>query len=90
MVARMTLEDGLRELGLTVADSQANFVWCGLPVADGGDAAAEEQRVLTGLAERGYQVRAGGALGRAGWLRVSFGTPAQNDGFLAAMRELVA
>jgi hypothetical protein len=42
-----------------------------------------------GQAERGVIVRAGGALGKAGALRVTYGTPEHNRRFLAALRELV-
>jgi histidinol-phosphate aminotransferase len=34
-------------------------------------------------------VRAGGALGRPGALRVTYGTPAQNHRFLDALRDLL-
>ena len=34
-------------------------------------------------------VRAGGALGKPGALRVTYGTPQNNRRFLAALRELV-
>ena len=34
-------------------------------------------------------MRAGGALGRAGALRVTFGTPPENERFLAALGELL-
>jgi histidinol-phosphate aminotransferase len=44
---------------------------------------------VRGLAERGVLVRAGTALGKAGALRVSFGTPAENARFLAALGELL-
>ena len=40
---------------------------------------------MRGLAERGVIVRAGGALGRAGALRVTYGTPPQNVRFLDAL-----
>jgi histidinol-phosphate aminotransferase len=46
--------------------------------------------VVRGLAERNVLVRAGGALGRPGALRVSVGTPDENERFLAALGELVA
>jgi len=90
VVARFTLEDGLRELGIEPAASQANFVWFALPTSADEDAEQAETRVLAGLSERGFQVRAGGALGEAGALRVSFGTPEQNAGFLTALGELLA
>ena len=89
VMARIELEDGLRELGITPADSQANFAWFDLPVPEGEDAAAFEARVVTSLADRGVLVRAGTALGKAGALRVTYGTPAQNARFLNALSDLV-
>ena len=68
LAERIGLEDGLRELGLDPAESQANFVWFDL-----GDG-REEAEVMQGLAQRGVLVRAGGALGREGALRVTVGT----------------
>src|SRR3954451_22270920 len=72
IVARVEIEAGLNALGIEPAQSQANFCWFDLP--DGADEAA----VVRGLAERGVLVRAGAALGRAGALRVTYGTPKQN------------
>ncbi len=83
VAARLALADGLRDLGLEPAESQANFVW----VALGED--RDEAAVVQGLAERGVLVRAGRALGREGSLRVSCGRPHENDRFLTAMRELL-
>ena len=62
LAERMGLEDGLRELGIEPAASQANFVWFDL-----GEERVEAD-VMRGLAERGILVRAGdvaGARGRA-------------------------
>jgi histidinol-phosphate aminotransferase len=87
VAARLEVEDGLRALGLWVAQSDANFVW--VMVADGDDAGVTEGEVVRGLAQRGVLVRAGTALGRAGAMRVTVGTEAENRRFLAAMRELV-
>jgi histidinol-phosphate aminotransferase len=87
IVARVEIADGLESLGLTAAESQANFCWFGLPGHDGDDAAQIEKRIVDALAQRGVLVRAGSALGRDGWLRVTYGTPAQNERFL---RELEA
>jgi histidinol-phosphate aminotransferase len=84
IVARLEMEDGLSEMGITAAESQANFCWFDLPGGEESEAA-----VVKGLADRGVIVRAGGALGRAGALRVTYGTPAQNARFLAALRELL-
>jgi histidinol-phosphate aminotransferase len=83
VAGRLQLEEGLRDLGLRVADSQANFVWTHLPED------ADEAEVVRGLAERGVLVRAGAALGREGALRVTCGTPDENDRFLAALAEIV-
>src|SRR6476659_5555272 len=68
VAGRLQLEEGLRGLGLPVAESQANFVWTHLPED------AEEDAVVRGLAERGVLVRAGAALGRENALRVTCGT----------------
>ena len=89
IVARLELEDGLGELGITPAASQANFAWFDLPTPDGEDAAAFEAQVVKGLSDRGILVRAGSALGRAGALRVTYGTPQQNQRFLAGLRALL-
>jgi histidinol-phosphate aminotransferase len=83
VAGRLQLEEGLRDLGLRVADSQANFVWTHLPED------ADEAEVVRGLAERGVLVRAGAALGREGALRVTCGTPEENERFMAALAEIV-
>jgi histidinol-phosphate aminotransferase len=83
LAARMELEEGLRRLGLWVAESEANFVWTLLPddVDDG--------EVVRDLLERGVLVRGGSALGRAGALRVTVGTEQENSRFVRALSELV-
>ena len=83
IVARVEIEVGLNELGIEPARSQANFCWFDLPED------ADEAEVVRGLAERGVLVRAGAALGRAGALRVTYGTPGQNVRFLDALREVL-
>jgi histidinol-phosphate aminotransferase len=83
IVARVTVQDGLERLGLRVAESQANFCWLHLPDE------VEEAAVVVGLRDRGVLVRAGAALGKEGALRVTFGTPHENDRFLAAMAEVL-
>jgi histidinol-phosphate aminotransferase len=83
VAARSELMDGLRGIGLWVAESDANFVWTHLPEESG------EADVVSGLAARGVLVRAGGALGRQRSLRVTVGTDAENAKFLAAIAELV-
>jgi histidinol-phosphate aminotransferase len=83
IVARVELEAGLNELGIEPAESQTNFCWFDLP--EGGD----ETAVVRGLAERGVLVRAGAALGRAGALRVTYGTPPENARFLDALAQVL-
>jgi len=84
LAARISLEGQLRNLGLWVAESDANFVWLHLP--DG----VEEADVVKGLAEGGVLVRAGASLGRPGALRITVGSEAENDRFVAALSDLLA
>jgi histidinol-phosphate aminotransferase len=83
LAERLGLEEGLRELGIEPADSQANFVWFDL----GED--VDEPEVVRGLAQRGVLVRAGAALGREGALRVTVGTAAENQRFVEALGALL-
>jgi len=82
LVERVRVEAGLRELGLATAETQTNFSWIDL-----GE--AEEKAVVAGLAEHSIAVRPGTPLGDSGHIRVSYGTPEQNDRFLARIGELV-
>jgi len=82
LVERVRVEEGLRELGLTTAETQANFSWIDLADADEGD-------VVARLAERSIAVRPGTPLGGPGQIRVSYGTAAENDRFLAALGEIL-
>ena len=66
----------LREQGLTVADSDANFVLFGT--------FADRHAVWQGLLDRGVLIR---ETGPDGWLRVSIGTPAEMDAFKSALME---
>jgi histidinol-phosphate aminotransferase len=83
LAERIGLEEALRGLGLATAESQANFVWFDL-----GEERSEPD-VMRGLAERGILVRAGGALGREGALRVTVGSQAENERFLEALTALL-
>jgi histidinol-phosphate aminotransferase len=69
---------GLRELGLTVVDSDANFVLFGQ--------FRDQKAIWQALLTRQVLVR---DVGLAGWLRVTAGTPAETDAFLAALKELL-
>ncbi|HEY5261581.1 MAG TPA: aminotransferase class I/II-fold pyridoxal phosphate-dependent enzyme, partial [Solirubrobacteraceae bacterium] len=84
---RISVEERLRALGLEPAQSQANFCWFDLDVEDSEQAQAREEQVMRGLVERGVLVRGGGALGRPGALRVTYGTSAENAIFLDALAE---
>jgi histidinol-phosphate aminotransferase len=78
---RLRVEEALRGLGLRTSHSQANFSWVDLGEADEGE-------VVAGLAERRVAVRPGAALGDPGHIRVTYGTAAENDRFLAGLSEL--
>jgi histidinol-phosphate aminotransferase len=83
LAERITVEQGLRELGLEPADSQANFVWFDL-----GEE-RDESEVLLGLTQSGILVRSGASLGRAGALRVTVGLADENERFLEALGALL-
>ncbi|MDQ6778144.1 MAG: histidinol-phosphate transaminase [Actinomycetota bacterium] len=89
---RLALEEGIRALGLWLADSEANFVWVRLPDSgDGSQAslAGDEAAIVSGLADRGVVVRAGASLGQAGAMRVTVGTGPENARFVSALAELL-
>lgn len=67
----------LREHGLTVAESDANFVLFGL--------FDDRHAIWQGLLDRGVLIR---ETGPDGWLRVSIGTPAEMAAFRAALVEV--
>ena len=79
---RLRVEEELRAMGLVTADTQANFSWVDLGEAD-------EQEMVAGLAERQIAVRPGTPLGDPGHIRVTYGTSAENDRFLAALAGLL-
>ncbi len=85
---RIFVDERLRALGLSPAESQANFCWFAL-AKDSAQAAEREPEVMRGLQERGVLVRGGRALGRAGALRVTYGTSEENEIFLEALAELL-
>ncbi|MBT8224238.1 MAG: histidinol-phosphate transaminase [Dactylosporangium sp.] len=71
----------LRAAGLTVADSDANFVLFAVPPGS-------DQAVLwRALLDRGVLIR---DLGLPGWLRVTAGTPEETDAFLTALLECIS
>jgi histidinol-phosphate aminotransferase len=76
--SRDDLVEWLRAHGRTVADSDANFVLFG--VFEDRDA------VWQGVLDRGVLIR---NTGPSGWLRVTVGTPAENDAFKQALTEVM-
>lgn len=76
MVQRDRMVTAIRELGLDVVDSDANFVLFG----EFGDQRATWQALL----DRGVLVR---DVGLAGWLRASAGTDAETGAFLDALAD---
>ena len=74
---RDVLVDWLRREGLSVAESDANFVLFG--------EFADRHAVWQGLLDRGVLIR---ETGPPGWLRVSVGTPDQMSAFRSALQEV--
>ncbi|NMO55830.1 histidinol-phosphate transaminase [Actinoplanes sp. TBRC 11911] len=71
----------LRERGLRVADSDANFVLFEVGGDQKGDQ-KDQKEVWQRMLDRGVLIR---DVGLQGWLRVTAGTPAETDAFLEAM-----
>jgi histidinol-phosphate aminotransferase len=82
IVERVFVEEGLAELGLQSPPSQTNFSWVDLGERD-------EASLVKDLAERGILVRPGEPLGGPGHVRASYGTRAENQRLLNALRELI-
>ncbi len=83
IIERVRVEEGLAELGLATARTEANFSWVALGAAE------DEQAALAGLSERGVHVRAGTPLGSPGHIRVSYGTREENERFLAGIEAVL-
>ena len=89
---RTRIEAALGALGVTVWPSGANFVLFRPATVDGavGDVARGDE-VWQGLVDRSVLVRNCSSWPRlAGCLRVTVGTPSENDRFLAALDEVLA
>jgi len=78
-VQRDRIVDACKEMGLRVADSDANFVLFG----GFADQAAVWQRLL----DAGVLVR---DVGLPGWLRVTAGTPSETSTFLSALSAIAS
>ncbi len=79
---RLDVEERLHELGLRTAKTQTNFSWIDL---DGRD----DAEIVEGLGSRGVIVRGGTPLGGPGHVRVTYGTPEENQRFLDALESLL-
>jgi histidinol-phosphate aminotransferase len=93
VASRTRLIEPLEAEGLWVAASDANFIWVKLgaksvPATD--QTPIVEAQIVKRLRERGVLVRAGTALGRAGFLRVTVGSDDENAAFSDALIELIA
>jgi histidinol-phosphate aminotransferase len=75
---RDRLVEEMRAIGLTVIDSDANFVLFGT--------FDDQRKVWAQLLEHGILIR---DVGLDGWLRVSVGTSEECDAFLAALRKVL-
>jgi histidinol-phosphate aminotransferase len=80
IVERVFVESELEEFGVSSPPSQANFSWVDL-----GD--HDEDEVVRRLGEAGVIVRAGSGLGGPGHIRVTYGTRAENQRFVGALRD---
>jgi len=76
---RLWMEEELAELGFAAAESQANFCWVALGELD-------EAEVMAALARAGVAVRPGKGLGGPGFVRVTYGSRAENERFIEALR----
>lgn len=81
--ARRTLTEQLRGLGFAVRDSHSNFVF--VQVRSGSASPIQEE-----LSRRNIFVRYWNQPGIADKLRISVGTPEQNEKLIAALREILA
>jgi histidinol-phosphate aminotransferase len=79
-IERIHLESELADRGLVTSESHANFSWV---------AVEDEDAVVAALEARGVIVRGGAALGDAGHIRVTYGTRAENDRFLAELDDVL-
>ena len=68
-------------MGLTYAPSQANFIFV--------DIGIDSVQAFDALRARGFAVRTGDIFGMPTHIRVTIGTPEQNEQFVAALREVL-
>lgn len=80
---RAALASALRERGLLVADSEANFLWVAHPEMPGGELSAR-------LAESGVLVAAGAPLGEPGHVRITVRDQSASERLLSALDAALA
>ncbi len=80
-LGRKQLYTAFEEMGLSYYPSQGNFVLV--------DTGRNGNDVFQALLRKGYIVRSGVALGFPSSIRVTVGSQEQNEGFLAALREVL-
>jgi histidinol-phosphate aminotransferase len=80
---RRRLTAALRELGLSVTDSQSNFLWLGHPGLDGGELARRLQRSAVAVVP-------GASLGDSRFVRASIPGPGESERLLGALTAAVA
>ncbi len=88
LASRDQLAEGLAARGFSVSVPQTNFVWAQLPGMDGLDEAARsaaEAELVARFRDAEVLVRAGTALGEAGRLRISTGTPDEQARLFAVL-----
>ncbi len=71
----------LRRLGINYTPTQANFLWI--------DTGRDSKEVFTELLKRGVIVRTGDIFGCPTHIRVTTGTQAQNERFIATLTEVI-
>jgi histidinol-phosphate aminotransferase len=76
---RQLLTDQLRELGVEVADSQANFLWIRVPDLSG-------DQLANALRQQGVIVAPGGPLGEDHHIRAAVRDEAASNRLLQAIR----
>ena len=81
---RDRLTQRLRTAGFTIPDSQANFLLARVP----SDCALTAKQLYEQLKDRGVYVRYFDQAPIADCIRITVGTPQQNDILLATMRQI--
>jgi histidinol-phosphate aminotransferase len=79
--SKALLYEAFGRLGLAYVPTHTNFVLF--------DAGRESAGVAKEMLQKGYQVRSGAIWKLPTWIRVSFGTEAQNRGFVAALEAVL-